>query len=287
MVNRVGSLSGLRARRWPRRRSSVAWLRVVLLALATSPCLCAAQDCTGPGGGPVRVMISGGFSAPYLALVPAFERATGTHLITIRGPSMGNDPTAIPVRLARGEAADVLIMVRSALDGLARAGRVAPGTEADLVRSRIGLAVRAGAPKPDISTVEALRRTLLRAKSIAYSDSASGVYVSGQLFRRLGILHEMAGKAHMIPATPVGKIVADGRAEVGLQQLSELLPIAGIQVVGPIPDAVQKVTVFSAGVASTSRCRREARRLIEFLASNEARTAIEDAGLQPVARKPR
>jgi molybdate transport system substrate-binding protein len=259
----------------------------VLLALLMSPCVCAAQDCTGPRGDPVRVMISGGFSAPYLALVPDFERETGTHLVTIGGPSMGNDPTAIPLRLSRGEAADVLIMVRSALTDLVRAGRVTRGTEADLVRSRIGMAVRAGAPKPDISTVEGLKRTLLRTKSVAYSDSASGVYVSQQLFRRLGIVHEMAGKAHMIPATPVGRVVADGQAEVGLQQLSELLPIAGIQVVGPIPDAVQKVTVFSAGVSSTSRCRREARRLIEFLTSNEARTAIENAGLQPVTRKPR
>jgi molybdate transport system substrate-binding protein len=232
-------------------------------------------------------MISGGFSAPYLALVPAFEHETGTRLITIRGPSMGNDPTAIPVRLSRGEAADVLIMVRSALTGLVRAGRVIPGTEADLVRSRIGLAVRAGASKPDISTVEGLKRTLLRAKSVAYSDSASGVYVSRHLFRRLGILHQMAGKAHMIQATPVGEIVAEGRAEVGLQQLSELLPIAGIQVVGPIPDGVQKVTVFSAGVSSTSGCRREARRLIEFLSSTKARAAIENAGLQPVTRKSR
>ncbi|HEY2015016.1 MAG TPA: substrate-binding domain-containing protein [Bryobacteraceae bacterium] len=232
-------------------------------------------------------MISGGFSAPYLALVPAFERETGMRLITIRGPSMGNDPTAIPVRLSRGEAADVLIMVRSALDGLIRAGRVIPRTEVDLVRSRIGLAVKAGSPKPDISTVASLKRTLLGAKSVAYSDSASGVYVSGQLFRRLGIVHEMAAKAHMVPAIPVGKIVAEGRAEVGFQQLSELLPIAGIQVVGPIPDAVQKVTVFSGGVSTTSTCQRQARRLIGFLASSNARKTIENAGLEPVIRKAR
>jgi molybdate transport system substrate-binding protein len=230
-------------------------------------------------------MTSGGFSAPYLALVPAFERDTGVHLLTIQGPSMGNAPTAIPVRLARGEAADVVIAVRSALDGLILAGRVTPGSEVDLVRSRIGLAVKAGAAKPDISTVEELRRTLLSAKSVAYSDSASGVYVSGQLFRRLGILDRMAGKAHMIQAIPVGKIVADGRAAVGFQQLSELLPIAGIQVVGPIPDAVQQVTVFSAGVSSTSGCRRQARRLIEFLASDKARAAIEHAGLEQATGK--
>jgi molybdate transport system substrate-binding protein len=235
------------------------------------------------GARQIDVMISGGFTAPYLVLAPVFEREDAVNLVDIRGPSMGDAPTAIPVRLSRGEHADIVIVARDALDGLVRQGRVVQGSEVDLVRSRIGLAVKVGVPKPDISTVEALKITLLGAKSIVYSDSASGVYVANELFKRLGLVDELAGKARMIVATPVGKIVADGQAEVGFQQLSELLPIPGIQVVGPLPEAVQKITVFSAGISTTAKYPVEARRLIAFLTSRAAQQAIVNAGLEPVS----
>jgi molybdate transport system substrate-binding protein len=151
------------------------------------------------------------------------------------------------------------------------------------VRSKIGVAVKAGAPKPDISSVDALKRALLAAKSVAYSDSASGVYISTEMFAKLGIADEMKDKAKKIPATPVAEIVARGDAEIGFQQISELKPIAGIDIVGPLPDDLQKVTVFSAGIASVSKEPDAGKALIRFLASPAASAAIIKSGLEPIA----
>ena len=173
--------------------------------------------------------------------------------VTSWGPSMGNTPDAVPVRIQRGEPIDVVIMVGYALGDLIKGGKVIADSRVDLARSSIGVAVRAGAPKPDISSVDALRRTLLEAKSIAYSDSASGVYISTELFKRLGIADEVAGKSRMIPAEPVGAVVARGEAEIGFQQVSELKPINGIDLVGTLPSELQKITIFSAGIVVGAR----------------------------------
>jgi molybdate transport system substrate-binding protein len=235
------------------------------------------------GAAEVHVMISGGLSAAYNALVPEFERATGNKVITAYGPSMGTTANAIPMRLERGEPADVVILVGYALGDLIKQGKVAPDSRVDLVRSKIGVAVIAGAPKPDISSVDALKRALLAAKSVAYSDSASGVYISTEMFAKLGIADEMKDKAKKIPATPVAEIVARGDAEIGFQQISELKPIAGIDIVGPLPDDLQKVTVFSAGIASVSKEAEAGRALIKFLASPAARAEIVKSGLEPIA----
>ena len=143
----------------------------------------------------IRVMISGGLTAAYKVLVPEFERATGHKVLTAYGPSMGTTTNAIPVRLERGEPADVLIMVGYALDNLAKEGKVIPDSRVELVKSPIGIAVKSGAPKPDISTADALKRALLAVKTIAYSDSASGVYVSTEMFDKLGIAEAMKDKA--------------------------------------------------------------------------------------------
>ena len=230
----------------------------------------------------IRVMISGGLSAAYNALVPEFERATGHKVITAYGPSMGTTQNAIPVRLERGEPADVLILVGYALGELIKQGKVIPDSRVDLVRSKIGVAVKAGAPKPDISSVDALRRTLLAARSVAYSDSASGVYISTEMFAKLRIADEMKDKARKIPATPVAEIVAKGEAEIGFQQISELKPVAGIDIVGPLPDELQKVTVFSAGIASVAKEPEAGKALIKFLASPAARDTIVNSGLEPI-----
>ena len=230
----------------------------------------------------VRVMISGGLTAAYKALVPEFERATGHKVLTAYGPSMGTTTNAIPVRLDRGEAADVLIMVGYALEDLARKGKVIAGTSVDLVKSPIAVAVKSGTPKPDISTPEALKRALLAVKTIAYSDSASGVYVSTEMFAKLGIADEMKDKARKIPATPVGEIVAHGEAEIGFQQMSELKPVEGIEIVGPLPDALQKITIFSAGIASSSKEPEAGKALIKFLASPAARGEIVKSGMDPI-----
>src|ERR1700704_3578387 len=171
----------------------------------------------------VQVMISGGLTAAYNVLVPEFERASGNKVITAFGPSMGTTTNAIPVRLERGEPADVLIMVGYALGDLVKQGKVVADSRVDLTKSLIGIAVKSGAPKPDISSAEAVKRTLLAAKSIAYSDSASGVYVSTEIFQRLGIADPMKDKAKKIPAEPVARVVARGDAEIGFQQISEML----------------------------------------------------------------
>jgi len=231
----------------------------------------------------VRVMISGGLTAAYKALVPEFERTTGHKVLTAYGPSMGTTTNAIPVRLERGEPADVLIMVGYALDDLAKKGKVTAGTSVDLVKSPIGVAVKSGTPKPDISTSDALKRALLAVKTIAYSDSASGVYVSTEMFGKLGIADEMKDKARKIPATPVGEIVTRGDAEIGFQQVSELKPVEGIDIVGPLPDELQKITVFSAGIASVSKEPDAGKALIRFLASPAARGEIVKSGMDPIA----
>src|ERR1700676_767472 len=231
----------------------------------------------------VRVMISGGLTAAFKELVPEFERLTGNKVLTAYGPSMGTTINAIPVRLERGEPADVLIMVGYALGDLVKQGKVIADSRVDLVKSPIGIAVKSGAPKPDISSSDAVKRALLAAKSIAYSDSASGVYVSTEMFEKLGIAEAMKDKAKKIPATPVGEIVARGEAELGFQQISELKPVQGIDIVGPLPNELQKVTVFSAGIATVSKEPEAARALIKFLSSPAARDTSIKSGMEPIA----
>jgi molybdate transport system substrate-binding protein len=228
-------------------------------------------------------MTSGGFTAAYIDIVPMFERTTGHTVVTTFGGSMGSGPETIPNRLQRGEPADVVIMASSALDELVRQGHVVAGSRVDLVRSTIGMAVRAGAPRPDISTVAALKETLLRATSIGYSASASGVYLSTELFQRLGIADRVLPKSRNAQGERVAALVARGEVEIGFQQVSELLPEPGVDYVGPLPADVQRVTVFSAGIVSGARSPVVGRALIDFLASERARPAIEKWGLEPAA----
>ncbi len=234
----------------------------------------------------ITVMISGGLTAAFKTLVPDYERGSGNTVKIAYGPSMGTTSNAIPVRLARGESADVLIMVGSALGDLIQQGKVPAASRTDLANSPIGMVVKTGTPKPDISTVAALRQTLLAAKSIAYSDSASGVYVGTELFVRLGIADQMKDKARGIPAEPVAAVVARGDAEVGFQQISELLPVKGADIVGELPAEVQKITVFSAGIPTQALHPAEGTSLIAFLQSPEARAVIRTSGLEPIAPAP-
>lgn len=252
-------------------------------SLIITACLLAGVSVRGASAADIHVMISGALTAAYQSLAGEFEGQTGHRLITAYGASMGTTPTAIPLRLGRGEPADVVILARQALDALVESGMVKRGSETDLVRSRVGMAVRSGAAVPDIRTVDGLRQTLLAAKSIAYSDSASGVYVSTELFRRLGI-EQVAAKGRKIEGTPVGETVAKGEAEIGFQQLSELLPVKGITVVGPIPDAVQRVTTFSAGIAASSANAAAGRELIAYLSSPKASKAMRASGVEPIER---
>jgi molybdate transport system substrate-binding protein len=230
----------------------------------------------------IKVMNSGGFTAAYKELAPGCERATGNTVETAWGASMGTAPDAIPMRLSRGEPADVLIMAAPALDALIRDGKAVPGSRVDLARSTIAMAVKSGAPKPDIATVAAFERALAEAKSIAYSASASGVYLSTEVFPRLKGGAEIMAKSKKILSERVGAVVARGEAEIGFQQLSELLPIEGIDIVGPLPAELQRVTIFSAGIAAHAKEPEAGRALIGCLAAPEAAPAIEKSGLEPV-----
>ena len=230
----------------------------------------------------LHVVSSGGFAAAYKVLAPGFEAATGHTLVTGWGPSMGNTAEAVPQRLARNEPIDVVIMVGYALGKLDQDGRILPGSRQDLARSSIAMAVRQGAPVPDIGTLDALRATLLAAKSIAYSDSASGVYIEREMLKSLGIADAVRGRARMIPAEPVAGVVARGDAEIGFQQMSELKPVPGITIVGLLPPGAQQVTVFSAGVLANSAHAEAARALVAYLGSPAAAAAIRDSGMEPV-----
>jgi molybdate transport system substrate-binding protein len=258
-------------------KSISANLRAVALGIVSALLLAGSASAAE-----VRVMISGGLTAAYKELVPEFERLTGNKVLTAYGPSMGTTVNAIPIRLERGEPADVLIMVGYALGDLVKQGKVVADSRVDLVKSPIGIAVKSGAPKPDISSADAVKRALLATKTIAYSDSASGVYVSTEMFEKLGIADAMKDKARKIPATPVGEIVARGDAEIGFQQVSELLPVQGIDIVGQLPSELQKVTVFSAGIASVSKEPDAGKALIKFLASPTASAVIIKSGMEPI-----
>jgi len=233
----------------------------------------------------IKVISSGGFTAAYKQLVPLYEQASGHKVITAYGASIGNAPDSIPSRLARGERFDILILADAGLEALVKQGYVVPGSRVDLGRSIIGASVRKGTPKPDISTVDALRQTLLNAKSIAYSASASGTYLSTELFARLGVAEQIKDKAKRIYSERVGAVVARGDAEIGFQQVSELLPFAELDYVGPLPDEVQQTIFFSAGIGTQAAAPEAARHLVRFLASPAAASIVRSTGLDPVGDK--
>ena len=230
----------------------------------------------------LHVVSSGGFAQAYKDLSGPYERASGDHLVSEWGPSMGTTKNAIPARLARGEPIDVVIMVGEALDKLMAEGRLEPGSKVVLANSPIACAVRHGAAKPDIGTVDGLRAAFLRAPRVAYSDSASGEYIKQKLMDKLGIRQQMEGKAAQIPATPVGEIIAHGEADFGCQQRSELKPVQGIDIVGLLPQEVQLKTEFSGAVVRGARHPEAARELLRFLAAPANAGAIEATGLEPV-----
>src|SRR5947209_5543949 len=237
----------------------------------------------------IKVMISAGFFQVYSELGPAFEKSTGHKLLTTRGPSVGDSPEAIPTRLARGEEADVVIMDGSGVDILDQRGLARPGSRVPLAESFIGMVVRAGQPKPDISTVEAMRKTLLAAKSIAYSDSSSGTYLSTVGFKKLGIADEITGKTRKVRGPPSGEpvaaVVARGEAEVGFQQVAELIHVPGVDFVGTVPSEIQPPTFFVGALPKNSQHPDAAIALLRFLSSAEAASVVTKAGLKPLAAR--
>ncbi|WP_034912370.1 substrate-binding domain-containing protein [Erwinia sp. 9145] len=234
----------------------------------------------------ITVMISGGFKAALTQLAPRYEAQHGDKVVIVSGPSMGKTPQAIPNRLARGEKADVVIMVGDALKALESDGKVVPDSRVELADSPIGAVVKEGQPKVDISTEAALRTALLNAKSIAYSDSASGKYISTQLFKKLGIEKEVGNKAHQVERIPVASQVAKGTYQLGFQQVSELMPEHGVTFIGELPDSVQYITRFAGAIPKGAENEPEAKALLNYLASAEAQKVVHETGLKSVTTAP-
>jgi len=233
----------------------------------------------------IRVMTSGAFTAAHLELIPRLERLTKKTIVTA-STSVGTGENSIANRLKRGEIVDIVIVADTLLRQFIDERLVLAEGYTPVARSTIGMAVREGAPKPDISTVDALKRTLLQAKSIGYSASVSGQYVTSELVQRLGIADQVLSKCRFIGGGErVGAVVARGELEIGFQQTSELLPVPGIAHITPLPPEVQKVTLFSAGVAASSGNPDTARAVIRFLASGEAAHVITKSGLEPIANR--
>lgn len=227
----------------------------------------------------INVLSSNAIKAAYTELVPIFERASGHKVATTWAGT--ND---ILKRMKANEAYDLMIMGRTTLNDLAKAGKVIAGSQVDLVTSGIGVAVRAGAPKPDISSGEAVKRAVLAAKSVGYSQGPSGVYLI-KLFERWGISEAIKSRVVQTPpGHPVGEAVARGEAEIGFQQESELLPIAGITFLGPLPPDIQEVTTFAGGIHTGAANVEAAKSWIQFITSAAAIAAIRKSGMEPAAR---
>ena len=261
-----------------RRTASAAHgLIIVIATLLMWPTPAAAQ---------LKVLISGGFTGAYEQLLPEFEGTSGIKVTTGSGASQGTGPQTIGAQLARGVPADVVILSREGLNELIAANRIVAGTDADLAQVPLGVAVRAGAARPDVSTVEAFKRTVTNAKVVAVPGSTSGIYLTSELFPRLGIADKINVKV-----TPRGTgataMVAAGDADLAVMPVSEILRVPGVAFAGTIPAEIQLVQVFSAAVAAGSKETNAGRRLIEFLASEGASAAIQKSGMEPLGKRGR
>jgi len=230
----------------------------------------------------VTVLISGGFGGAYERLLPEFERTSRIKVTTRSGSSQGAGPQTIAAQLARGVSADAVILSREGLGELIAANRIAAGTDVDLARVPLGVAVPAGTAKLDVTSVEAFKQAMLAAKIIAVPESTSGIWLQTDLFPRLGIAEKIA-----VQATPRGsdatKLVAARRADLAVMPISEILHATGVDFTGSLPREIQFVQVFSAAVVSGAQEIENAKRLIEFFSSARAAEAIRKSGMEPIA----
>ena len=230
----------------------------------------------------LNVLMSGGFSGAYEALLPEFERTSGIKVTTGSGASQGTGPQTIAAQLARGVPADVVILSREGLTELIAAKRIAPGTDVDLASVPLGVAVRAGTAKPDVGTVEAFKQVVLKAKTVAVPGSTSGIWLMNDLFPRLGIAGKVNTKS-MARGTDATGLVAAGGADLAVMPVSEIVHAAGVDFAGSLAAEIQFVQTFSAAVIAGSGALDSAKRLIAFLASARATEAIKKSGMEPLA----
>ena len=222
----------------------------------------------------INVMSTVAFKDAYLEMLPAFERTSGHKVVTQWVPTV-----EVLRRIKAGETVDLVLMAANGLEDLAKAGKIESASQTPFVKSGVGMAVRAGAPRPDVSSVETFKRALLAAKSVGYSTGPSGSYLVG-LFERLGIAADIKTKTKLIQGEPVGEFVARGEAEIGFQQIPEILPVKGIQYLGPLPAEIQYTTVFSAGLHTAARQADAARAWIKFLKTPEAAVFYKKYGME-------
>lgn len=231
----------------------------------------------------MKVIISGGFSTAYRKLLPEFESSTGISVTTLSGASQGKGPETIAAQLGRGLEVDVVILSREGLTELIAAGRILAGSDADLATAALGAAVRSGARKPDVSTVAGFKQALLNAKAVAVPASTSGIYLTDEVFPRLGIADQLNVRV-MPRGSQSAALVAAGEADIAVQPISELLSVQGLDYLGALADEIQLIQTFSAAIVAGSKEIEASRRLIAFLASDRAAAAISSNGMQP-ARK--
>lgn len=232
----------------------------------------------------LNVLISGGFSAAYERLLPEFTRASGIAVATGSGASQGTGPQTIAAQLARGVTADVVILSREGLTELIAAQRIVAGTDLDLAQVPLGVAVRAGAAKPDVSTVEAFKQVLLGAETVAMPGSTSGIWLKAELLPRLGIAEKVSMK--LAPrGTDATRMVAAGEVDLAVMPVSEIMHATGVDFAGRIAPEIQFVQTFSAAVVAGSQQIEAAKRLIAYLASARAAEAIRNSGMEPAASR--
>lgn len=231
----------------------------------------------------LEVMISGGFQGPYTAMLPEFQKATGIAVTTKSGASQGSGPKTIKAQLASGTTADVVILSREGLAGLTKEGRIIPGTEVDLGITPLGLGVPAGTPKPDISTMKSFIDSLIKAQRIVVPGSTSGIYLTQELFPRLGLSEQL-----LVTMTERGSeattLLAAGEVNIAIQPSSELVNVAGVDYVGRLPNEIQLIQTFAAAIIVGTTRREAAEQLIQALSSPNAAQHIKNSGMDLVQR---
>ena len=250
---------------------------MTLLGLAAV--LMAAGAPRDAGAAEIKVLTAGAFKQVVLALVPDFEKQTG-HKVTVENETVG----ALTKRIEGGEGFDLAVLTPGAVDNLTGKGKFAAGSRTNLARVGVGVVVKDGTPKPDISSVDAFKKSLLAAKSVAYIDPAaggsSGIYVSG-LLDKLGIGAEVKAKAKLIHGGAVAEHIANGEAEIGIHQISEILPVKGIVLVGPLPAEIQNYTVYAAGLGANAKEADAAKALLKALSGPAAAEVLKAKGMEP------
>lgn len=229
----------------------------------------------------VKVLTAGAFKEVVLALVPDFEKQTSNKVVVSNDTAGG-----LKKRIESGEAFDVAVITPAIIDELAGAGKVAAGSRVNLASVGVGVVVKEGAPKPDVSTVEAFKQALLAAKTVAYIDPASGgssgIYID-KLFERLGIADQIRAKAKLKKGGHVADLIVSGEAELGLHQISEIVPVKGAALAGPLPKEIQNTTTYAAGLSASAQNRDAAQALIKMFSGPAAATVIKSKGMKPAS----